>query len=97
MFLAKLFNKNHKKEMCPNMVIKQAIGFMHGGILPGNIMFSPSDDIWKLNDFENSLPIEKSLKIVRKCGSRDFIAPESLKTGIFTKSSVVYALGQVLW
>ena len=78
-------------------VLHEMIGYAHGDISPENIMFSPSDDIWKLNDFEHSLPIEKSLKTIRECGTKDFIAPESLKTGIVAKSSDIYALGQVLW
>jgi hypothetical protein len=78
-------------------VLHEMVGYVHGNLSPENIMFSPSDDIWKLNDFEFALPVETSLETVRECEIQDFVAPESFKTGIFTKSSDVYALGQVLW
>ena len=58
-------------------------------------MFSPSDDIRK---FEQSLSVEESLETVRECGSRDFIAPESLKTELesFQSHRIFNALGQIL-
>lgn len=78
-------------------VLHEVVGYVHGDISPENILFSPDDDIWKLNDFESALPVSESLETTRKCGTEGYIAPESSKTGIFTKSSDIYALGQVLW
>lgn len=78
-------------------VLHDMVGYVHADISPENIMFSFKDEIWKLNDFETALPIEKSLQTVRQCGTENFIAPESLKTGIFTTSSDLYSLGSILW
>lgn len=78
-------------------VLHEKIGYVHGDISSNNIMFSPLDRIWKLNDFGNSLPVEESLKTVRNSGTKGFISPETLETGIYDKSSDVYALGRVLW
>lgn len=78
-------------------VLHEIVGYVHGNISPENIMFSPTDGIWKINDFKTALPIQKSLETIRHCGTKDFTAPEFLKTGISTKSSDVYSLGQILW
>lgn len=79
-------------------VLHDLIGYVHGDISPENIMFSTKDEMWKLNDFESAMSIDQSLRTVRKsCGTENFISPESLKTGIFTKSSDLYSLGSILW
>lgn len=43
------------------------------------------------------MSIEESLLTERKTGTADFVAPEALKTGIFTEKCDIYSLGRVLW
>lgn len=69
---------------------------IHCDISPSNVMFSTLDGCWKLNDFGESLKLEDSLSRPREVGTRNFIAPESFKTGIFTKASDIFSLGSVL-
>ena len=59
-------------------------------------MFSPRSKIWKLIDFNYSLPVEESLVTKRYVGTRGFIAPESKATGIYTEKSDIYSLGEVI-
>ncbi len=41
------------------------------------------------------MPVEESLNTSHTAGTRNFIAPESVETGIFTPQSDIYALGKV--
>ena len=77
-------------------VLHESVGVIHSDISPFNIMHSALDNIWKLNDFEQSLEIEKSLSTPRTAGTQGYISPESRQTGLFTKESDVYSLGKVI-
>jgi serine/threonine protein kinase len=77
-------------------VLHKIVGFVHSDISPFNLMFSSIDGIWKLSDFDHSIPIAESLKNCRIAGTPSYIAPESLETGIFTEKSDVYSLGLTL-
>ena len=77
--------------------LHKSVGQVHSDISPENILYSAIDDMWKINDFQSSLPIEESKMTPRVCGTKGFTSPESLKTGIFTESSDIYALGMILW
>lgn len=78
------------------LILHENLGFVHSDISPSNIMFSPAFKTWKINDFDQAMRIEDSLKVSRRGGTSDYIAPESLRSGIFTPASDVYALGQIL-
>jgi serine/threonine protein kinase len=77
-------------------VLHKIAGFVHADISPSNVMFSLIDGIWKLSDFDHSMPISESLKTSRTAGTPSYIAPESLETGIFTEKSDVCSLGLIL-
>ena len=77
-------------------VLHKIIGFIHSDLSPNNVMFSPRSKIWKLIDFNYSLPVEESLVTKRYVGTRGFIAPESKATGIYTEKSDIYSLGEVI-
>lgn len=77
-------------------VLHEKIGYVHGDISPSNVMFSPLDGIWKLNDFGASSPVDKPLRTDRKFGTCHYRAPESEKTKVYSKASDVYALSQVI-
>lgn len=77
-------------------VLHNVVGFVHADISPLNLMFSPIDGIWKLSDFDHSMPISESIETCRTAGTPSYIAPESLETGLFTEKSDVCSLGLVL-
>ena len=79
------------------MILHEKVGYVHSDISSTNIMFSQRLNLWKLNDFDHSFPIKESLKTVRRAGTSDYVAPESLETGIFTPESDVYSLGRLLF
>lgn len=72
------------------------MGYVHSDISPNNVMFSSVNKIWKLNDFNQAMPIKKSLETVRIGGTTSYRAPESEKSGIFTTASDVYSIGYLL-
>lgn len=72
-------------------------GLVHSDISASNIMFSPQIQAWKLIDFERSMKIEDSLKYSRISGTPDYIAPESIESGIFTTKSDIFSLGCFIW
>lgn len=78
------------------LVLHEYLGYVHSDISPNNIMFSVIGRIWKLNDFNQSRPIQESLEISRTAGTYNYVDPEAQRTGIFTRASDVYSLGQVL-
>ena len=78
------------------VLLHEKLEQVHGNISTLNIMFSNAIGIWKLNDFSHSMSIEESLKTPRISGTEDFIAPETLKSKIFTTENDIYAIGQVL-
>lgn len=77
-------------------ILHEHLGFVHSDISPTNIMFSHILGIWKINDFDQSMPIEESLRTPRTSGTKNYIPPETLKSRIVNKSTDIYALGQVL-
>jgi len=76
--------------------LHEVVGIVHSDISPSNVMFSNLHDTWKLNDFNQSMKVGPSLYLQRIAGTRDYIAPESESTGIFTKSSDIFSLGKVM-
>lgn len=70
---------------------------VHSDISINNIMFSIVNDCWKLIDFDQTMPIEESLRLSRKAGTTGYIAPESLISGIFTSKSDIWSLGRVVF
>ena len=79
------------------LILHEKVGYVHSDVSPSNIMFSERLNIWKLMDFDLSLPIEESLKSCRRSGTRDYKAPESIRTGIWSQASDVFALGKVVY
>ena len=78
-------------------VLHEQVKVVHCDVSPNNIMFSVMDDRFKLNDFGESLPIEQASGVPRfNVGTKQYIAPESISTGLFTKASDIYSLGRVL-
>ncbi len=69
---------------------------VHSDISPRNIMYSWMNRCFKINDFNHAQPIELSLNTCRKSGTRGFVAPESLSSGIFSPQSNIFSLGQTL-
>jgi serine/threonine protein kinase len=61
-------------------------------------MYSNVDMIWKFIDFDLSLETSKcKFETSRRVGTRDYIAPESEATGIYSESSDVFSLGSVIF
>lgn len=83
--------------LCSLQILHDWFGYVHSDISPGNVMFCDFLMTWKLNDFNQSLPIEESEKTSRFAGTKNYIAPESLKTGIFTFESDIWSLGRVIY
>lgn len=77
-------------------ILHEAVGVIHSDISLNNIMFSYVHETWKLIDFDHSLEVSESLRTKRAAGTPGYIAPEALESGIFTKESDVFSLGQVL-
>lgn len=78
-------------------ILHEEFGIVHSDISPSNIMFSEMFDCWKLNDFNQSMKFEGSVSCQRIAGTRNFVAPESKASGIFTKASDIYSIGSVLF
>jgi hypothetical protein len=78
------------------LILHEKAGYVHSDVSPSNIMFSERLNIWKLMDFDLSLPVEESWNTSRRAGTRDYKAPESIRTGIWTQASDVFALGKVI-
>ena len=77
-------------------ILHEDVKIVHSDISPSNVMFSAEHDTWKLIDFDQSMKLGRSLYVQRKAGTRNFIAPESEKTGIYTCSSDIFSLGSVM-
>lgn len=70
---------------------------VHSDVKPSNIMYSRLDNVWKLIDFNQSEPIEDSLKTARTAGTELYWAPEcSRGTGIFSPASDIFSFGKLL-
>jgi serine/threonine protein kinase len=79
-------------------LLHKFIGVIHCDISPVNIMYSNVDMIWKFIDFDLSLETSKcKFETSRRVGTRDYIAPESEATGIYSESSDVFSLGSVIF
>lgn len=77
-------------------LLHQVVGIIHSDLSIKNIMYSPLDMTWKILDFDQSEEIFKSKKYKRIAGTTGYIAPEALNEGIFSESSDIYSLGQVI-
>lgn len=77
-------------------VLHESLNIVHSDISPNNVMFSSLDHTWKLNDYDQSLKVDESLILKRTAGTKKFTAPESEISGIFSKESDIYSLGQVM-
>ena len=75
-------------------------GLVHSRICPENVMFSVESNVWKLVDYEFSMPISAAANFKISALNPDkttgYMAPESLESGIFTEASDVFALGKVI-
>lgn len=81
---------------CGLYFLHENFGMIHSDISPSNVLFSKVDQIWKINDFNQSMPISKSIRTSRTGGTLNFRAPELNSTKKFTRESDVYSLGQTL-
>jgi hypothetical protein len=77
-------------------ILHSKLKLVHSDISPANIMYCNYSEIWKLNDYDQCLPIEESLRTKRTAGTRGYIAPESLQSGIFTPASDMWSLGRLI-
>ena len=77
-------------------LLHELFGIIHSDISINNLMFSIESDCWKLIDFNQSESESKSLQTRRTAGTKGFISPESLETGIFSKKSDIFSLGTVI-
>ena len=79
-------------------LLHKFIGVIHCDISPVNIMYSNVDMMWKFIDFDLSLETSKcKFETSRRVGTRDYIAPESEASGIYSESSDVFSLGSVIF
>lgn len=79
-------------------ILHERIGVIHCDISPSNIMYSEIDGVFKLFDFNLSIKKEDVALICRPgIGTKDFIAPESAKSGFYNEASDVYSLGMVIF
>lgn len=76
--------------------LHEEFGVVHCDISPSNVMYSSLDDCWKLIDFGESLILQDSVTRPREIGTSNYIAPESIKTGIFDKASDIFSLASVI-
>lgn len=77
-------------------ILHKVVGLVHSDISPNNILFSTMDNVWKITDFDQTLPITVSKSTVRIAGTEDFISTESIDSGIFTEESDIFSLGKVI-
>jgi len=82
---------------CGLWYLHSSIGMVHSNISPRNIMYCLKDQLWKIVNFNQAMPIEKSLHTARTAGTESFCAPEIAFPGIFTTSSDVFSLAMTLF
>ena len=79
-------------------VLHDFIGVIHRDISPANIMFSVVDEVFKIFDFDLSIrKCDSSNNYTPGIGTKDFIAPESERFGVYNEASDVYSLGMVMF
>ena len=79
-------------------LLHKFVGVIHCDISPVNIMYSNVDMMWKFIDFDLSLETSKcKFETSRRVGTRDYIAPESEASGIYSESSDIFSLGSVIF
>ncbi|TEB18355.1 hypothetical protein C9890_0397 [Perkinsus sp. BL_2016] len=81
-------------------MLHSIFGLVHSRICPENVMFSLESNVWKLIDYEYSMPISAALNFkispLNLDKTTEYISPESLESGIFTEASDVFSLGKVI-
>ena len=60
-------------------ILHDIVNLVHGDISPNNILFSSLDNIWKLIDFDRSMPVHESERIKRISGTEGYISPSPFK------------------
>ena len=79
-------------------ILHELIGVIHRDISPANIMFSEVDGVFKIFDFDLSIRKgDPSNNPSPGIGTKDFIAPESERFGVYNEASDVYSLGMVMF
>lgn len=81
--------------MCALETLHSA-GYVHSDLSPGNVCFSAEERVWKLIDFNQSMPIQESLETKRVFGTRGYRNPEAYEAGIVTPVDDYIALANVL-
>lgn len=71
-------------------------GYVHSDLSPGNVCFSEKEGIWKLIDFNQSLPIEESLITQRRFGTPLFVSLRAEKRHILEPVDDYVALAKVV-
>ena len=81
-------------------MLHSIFGLVHSRICPENVMFSMESNVWKLIDYEYSMPISAALNFkispLNLDKTTEYISPESIESGIFTEASDVFSLGKVI-
>lgn len=78
-------------------ILHDWFGIVHSDISPSNIGYDFTPTLWKLFDFDQAMFEEESARTVRVAGTPGYTAPESLRTGIFTKASDIWSFGNVIF
>ena len=79
-------------------LLHEKVGIIHCDISPVNIMYSEEDEVFKILDFDLSMTISQAQQnTFPGIGTKNFIAPEGMNSGIYNASSDVYSLGMVIF
>ena len=82
---------------CGLYMLHHSAGLIHSNITNMTVMYSREDQLWKLDDYRQAMPIAESLATQRMIDSENkYLAPEVVASGVFTTASDVYALGKSL-
>jgi len=77
--------------------LHEIVEIVHSKISTRSIMYSIKDELWKIVNFDQAMPVDKSLCTVRVAGTETYCPPEIVLPGIFTESLDVFSLGLVLF